>query len=198
VTLADQTVAGLLEHLAAGTPSPGGGAAAGLAGATAAALTEMAAAFALARADRQDPSVLALHDRAGVLRAQLLGFADADTRAYQPVLDALSLRDDDERRAAALQAALSAAAEVPLDIATAAAEVAELAATIMRAPGNRLLLGDASTALDIAEATVSAAATLVELNLDGTPDDLRLEQARALARRATELRTQKFPAEPLP
>ncbi len=79
MTLADATVAELLEQLAAATPAPAGGTAAALAGAAAAALTEMAAAFALARGPKQDDeSVAALHNRAGVLRAQLLALADAD------------------------------------------------------------------------------------------------------------------------
>jgi formiminotetrahydrofolate cyclodeaminase len=189
MTLADATVAELLEQLAAATPAPAGGTAAALAGAAAAALTEMAAAFALARGPKQDDeSVAALHNRAGVLRAQLLALADADAVAYRPVLDALALARDDERRAPALRAALSAAAEVPLAIAEAAAEVADLAVTIMWEPGNRLLFGDASAALTIAEAATGAAAALVELNLDATPDDSRRAQATKLSCRTAELR----------
>jgi formiminotetrahydrofolate cyclodeaminase len=192
MTLADATVAELLERLAAGTPAPGGGAAAGLAGAAAAALTEMAAAFALARGPKQDEaSVAALQNRAGVLRARLLALADADAVAYQPVLDALTLARADERRAPALRAALAAAAEVPLAIAEAAAEVAELAVTIMWEPGNRSLLGDAGAALTIAEAATGAAAALVELNLDATPDDPRRAQATKLACRTAELRAKQ-------
>lgn len=192
MTLADATVAELLEQLAAGTPAPGGGTAAGLIGAAAAALTEMVAAFALARAseeeDEEEESIAGLHSRAGELRAQLLELADADTRAYQPVLDALALTHEDEQRASALRAALSVAAGVPLEIAGASAEVAELAATITQAPGGRWLFGDASVALTAAAAAAGAAATLVELNLEATPDDPRLQQATEFARRAAELR----------
>jgi methenyltetrahydrofolate cyclohydrolase len=187
MTLADATVTELLEQLAAGTPSPGGGTAAGLLGAIAAALTEMAASFALARTDAPNESAAALHSRAGVLRSELLRLADADSRSYQPVLDALTLARSDERRASALRAALSAAAEVPLEIAAAAAEVAELADTIMQAPSNHLLLGDAGAALTIAAAAADAAARLVELNLDNAPEDRRLGAAARYARSAAEL-----------
>jgi methenyltetrahydrofolate cyclohydrolase len=191
MTLADAPLAELLDRLAARTPAPGGGTAAALVGATAAALTEMAAAFALTRSAEQDESLVALYERAAVLRAQLLQLADDDTRAYRPVLDAQAVEPKDERRAAALASALSTAAEVPLAIAVAAAEVAELAAATVLTPGNTALYGDASAALTLAEAAVDAAARLVELNLAAAPADPRLEQAAALARHATNLRGQQ-------
>jgi methenyltetrahydrofolate cyclohydrolase len=191
LTSADATVAELLEQLAEATPSPGGGTAAGLVGAVAAALTEMVAAFALARATEGQDSLATLRGHAGALRARLLRLAEADAHAYQPVLDALALAHDDERRAATLRAALSAAAEVPLEIAAASAEVAELAATIMQTSGNGLLLGDASAALTFAEAAVGAAARLVELNLQATPKDQRLQQAATAAHRAALLRSNR-------
>jgi formiminotetrahydrofolate cyclodeaminase len=186
--LADATVAELLDQIAAGTPSPGGGTAAGLLGAIAAALTEMAASFALTRTAERNESVTSIHVRAGALRSELLALAEADMHAYRPVLDALALARSDERRASALRDARSAAAKVPLEITAASAEVAELAATIMRAPGNRLLLGDAGAALTIAEAAASAAARLVELNLDDSPEDPRLKQATRHALITAELR----------
>jgi len=188
VAHADATVAELLERLAAKTPAPGGGAAAALAGATAAALTEMAAAYALTRPGCDGEGITALHRRAGALRERLLELADADARAYQPVLDALALDRGDSGRAPALRAALSAAAEVPLEIAVASAEVAELAATSARAPGNEPLAGDASAAALIAEAATRAATALVQLNLEGSPEDPRLPRAGALAQHAWETR----------
>jgi formiminotetrahydrofolate cyclodeaminase len=186
MALADTTIAELFDQLAARTPAPGGGAAAALAGAAAAALTEMAVAFALARADADGERLAATADRARELRVRLLELADADGRAYQPVLDALGMERENSRRAGALAAALSAAAEVPLEIAAAAAEVAELAAASVQAPGNEQLLGDAGAAAIIAEAATRAAVTLVELNLAGSPEDPRLRAAAALVQRAGE------------
>jgi formiminotetrahydrofolate cyclodeaminase len=185
VAIADATVAELLEQLAAKTPAPGGGTAAALAGAAAAALTEMATGFAITRSGADGERMATLRDRASALRARLLELADADLRAYQPVLDALALERGERRRSAALGAALSAAAEVPLEIAAASAEVAELAAAAAHAAGNEQLLGDACVAVIIAEAATHAAAALVELNLERSPEDPRLQAAAALARRAT-------------
>jgi formiminotetrahydrofolate cyclodeaminase len=188
MALADATVAELLERLAAKTPAPGGGTAAALAGATAAALTEMAAAYALTRAGGDPEEMTASRYRAAALRARLLELAEGDLGAYEPVLEALALERSDRRRAEALSTALSEAAEVPLEIAAGSAEVAELAAASAQAPGNEPLAGDAGAAVLIAEAATRAAAALVELNLERSPEDPRLQRAAALAQRAWEAR----------
>jgi formiminotetrahydrofolate cyclodeaminase len=148
----------LLDEIAAATPAPGGGSTAALACALAAALVEMSAG----------PP----HERAAALQARALELAEADLDSYAPVLEA-------QRRGEPLGAALSAAAQVPLDIAAVACEVAELAQA--RRPS---LEGDAATAALLAEAATRAAVRLVELNLAGTPDDTRLLTAREYAARA--------------
>src|SRR5450755_2361614 len=203
MALRDGTVAQVLELLAAREPAPGGGSAAALTGALAAALTEMVVAFVptsvpgagaaggpvpppgLGHDLDPDPDLDLGRDldRARALRARLLALADQDTRSYRPVLDALALERSDPDRPVRLRAALAAASEVPLAIATAAAEVAELAAAA--APtGNAHLLGDAITAVVLAEAAARSAARLVEVNLADSPDDGRLAHVGAAARRA--------------
>jgi methenyltetrahydrofolate cyclohydrolase len=229
--LDDRTFADVLDLLAAREPAPGGGSAAALAGALAAALTEMSAAFALtsvrsahdadagsaggadaapaagadaapaAGADAAPAAgadaapavdtVVAGHqarlaevrDRAHELRGQLLSLAEDDTRSYAPVLEALAIERADPDRPVRLQTALSAAADVPLAIAVAAAEVGELAFAAAQA-GNVHLLGDATVGAVIAEGAARSAARLVELNLAACPQDARLGRAEAAARRA--------------
>ncbi len=178
MALADLTLAEVLDRLAARQPAPGGGSAAALTGATAAALTEMAAAFAGA-----GERLLQLRGRASDLRGRLLVLADEDTRSYAPVLEALALERSDPERAQRVHGALAAAAEVPFAIAIAAAEVAELAAEVARV-GSDQLIGDASAAVVLAEASARAAAALVELNLQHALDDVRLARARESAQRA--------------
>src|SRR6476469_10444454 len=80
------SVAQLLDDLAARTPAPGGGAAAALTCAMAAALVEMATSFASAQ------GLEAVRDRAHVIRGQASGLAYADGRAYGVVLEALRWR----------------------------------------------------------------------------------------------------------
>jgi formiminotetrahydrofolate cyclodeaminase len=187
--LAETQLTELLGQLAERTPAPGGGAAAAFAGATAAALTEMAAAFAATRRPAApDVNAEQIVARAAVLRSRLLELADEDADVYRAVLAAT----DPEAR----KRALSAAADPPLQITTAAAEIAELASAIAVAPGNEQLLGDATAATVLAEAAARAAARLVELNLARHPDDLRLEQVRELTERAAQARAETLKLNP--
>jgi len=167
--LADRTLSALLGEIAAATPAPGGGSTAAVACALAAALVEMSAG----------PP----HERAAALRARALELADADLDSFAPVLDAQRLPAADERRPERLRAALSAASETPLAVAAVGCEVAELAAGLARG-GRPSLEGDAAAAALLAEAATRAAARLVELNLAGVPDDVRLREAGEYAARA--------------
>jgi methenyltetrahydrofolate cyclohydrolase len=160
----------LLGDLAAETPAPGGGSAAAWATALAAALTEMAAAFA------GDGSAA----RARALRSQALELAERELTAYAPVLEASRLPKDDPTRTERLQGALSDAANSPLEIARVAAEVADIA-TGLAATGNRSLEGDANTGAELARAACRAAARLVEINLTARPNDPRAAEAKQLA-----------------
>jgi formiminotetrahydrofolate cyclodeaminase len=163
-----------LADLAGTTPAPGGGAAAGVAGALGAGLTEMAARIG---------ALDAVAARAEALREEALRLADADADGYAPVLVALRLPRDDPTRSARLQGALAAAADVPLAIAELAAEVAELARQTAAA-GKSALRGDALAGADIAAGAARAAARLVEINLASAPEDARVARARAAAARA--------------
>ena len=94
----------------------------------------------------------------------------------------------DPGRAVAIAGAQSAAAEVPLRTATAAAEVAELAAELLQT-GNPNLSGDAATGVLLADAACVAAANLVAINLAGHPGDARIAAAHALVARSARART---------
>jgi methenyltetrahydrofolate cyclohydrolase len=163
-----------LAAVAARTPAPGGGASAAAGCALGAALTEMSARFA---------GLDEAAHRAAELRAEGLRLAEADAAAYAPVLEALRLPADDPRREPRLRAASSAAADVPLLIAEAAAEVAELARRIAQ-DGNPHLRGDALVGADIAAGAARGAARLVEINLEGFAADPRLARARTAVARA--------------
>jgi formiminotetrahydrofolate cyclodeaminase len=168
--LADLSLRELLEALSQRTPAPGGGAASAWTGAVAAALVEMAAAYA------ELPDV---GQRAAALRAELLRDGERELRSYEPVLEAQRLPEDDPGRAERLAAALSAASEAPLSIARACAAVAGLAADVA-GRSKRSLAGDAIAAAVLAEAACRAAVRLVEINLRESAD-ARLEEAVRLA-----------------
>jgi methenyltetrahydrofolate cyclohydrolase len=170
---ADRSLRSLLDDIAARTPAPGGGSSAGWTCAIAAALVEMAARFA----DSERTTQIAT--RARELRGQATELAQRELHAYEPVLAALKLPKTDPDRASRLDAALSDAAETPLALARACADVAALALE-MSSAGSLHVRGDALAALHIANGAGRAAARLVEINLAGHPDDERLAEVATL------------------
>jgi formiminotetrahydrofolate cyclodeaminase len=178
------TVAGLLDDLAARTPAPGGGAAAALTCAMAAALVEMATSFASAQ------GLEAVHDRAHRIREEVATLAHADGRAYGVVLEALRMAPG-EQRSQRLDEAVSGAIGVPMQVLELATEVATLAADVAET-GNRNLEGDALAGSLLAEAAARSAATLAQLNASmlsrHAVADAHLERLRPALARATRAR----------
>ncbi len=176
-SLGSDPVREVLARVAARTPAPGGGSAAAITCALAAALTEMVAGFA------DGEAAGAARGRAGELRERALELAERDLSSYRPVLEALRLPADDDRRAPAVAMALSNAAEVPLEVAQIGAEVATLAGRLGQRAG-RHVNGDAVAAAVLAESACQAAGALVTLNLRGAGDS-RPDRAAEFVHAAT-------------
>lgn len=139
----------------------------------AAALSGMAARLSTAQLDDAD----ALLERAETLRERAAPLAQADATAYGRVIER-------QRKGGNVKAALSAAADVPLEVAEIGAEVAEIAFRIAEG-GNPNLRGDALTAVLLAEAGTQAAVALVKINLSvAGADDERSDQAPHFAKTA--------------
>jgi formiminotetrahydrofolate cyclodeaminase len=158
--VSEESLAGFLERLAAGTPTPGSGAATALTGAAAAGLVAMACRVTARRAPgaHLDAAVR----EADTLRHRLLALGAEDARAYEAVIAAR--RAPEAERPEALAVALRSATQVPLDIARAAADVLALAAE--RVDDVRVaVLGEVGVALELASAAVAAAALTVRLNV---------------------------------
>jgi methenyltetrahydrofolate cyclohydrolase len=163
-----------LDRIASAEPAPAGGSVAAVAVAMAAGLVAMAARLA-----HEWPKANEVVGRAEALRSRMATLALADEDAYTKVTEALRLPPDSPSRAADLEAALSGAADVPLAIAEAAAEIAVLAALVAE-EGNDRLRGDALVAGELAAAGARGAAELVAINLAGR-DDPRARRAREIA-----------------
>jgi formiminotetrahydrofolate cyclodeaminase len=121
--------------------------------------------------------------QAAALTLRLARLAEADAEALASARDALAGglgRDPDERRDFALGRALDHAAEVPLQIAEACADVARLAAAF-GPDAETASAPDVEAARELAIGAARAAAHLVEVNLGVTEDDERLARARAAA-----------------
>ena len=180
--LTDMTVGTLTERLASSDPVPGGGSAAALAGAMAAALVAMVAELTSGRSEyaTHEAAVNELRVSALAHRALLLELAEEDAVAYDSVVRARRLpKDSDserEVRADALRIAMLDAARVPLRTAVVAAEVLELAERI--APiGNRNAVSDAGVAAQLAAAALRGALLNVRINLPYLPADEALSQS---------------------
>jgi formiminotetrahydrofolate cyclodeaminase len=156
---------------------PGAGAIAALTAASAAALVELAAR---ATAPEVWPEAAGAAAQARKLCERLVPLAQEDAEAYEQAVAKLGERGDDF----ALGEALARAADVPLEIADQAENVAELAAeAAQRATGD--LRADAAAAAALALGAAWAAAKLVEVNLAMRPDDPRLTRAQQIAAGAT-------------
>ncbi len=170
-----QPLGEFLDAIASDTPAPGGGSVAAVVVAMAAALVAMASRFSTSQwEDAPDAAA-----RADDLRARVAPLAPADAAAYGEVLTAMRLPKDldPQVRNVAIGNALARAAEVPLEIAREASEVAALAQLVAER-GNPNLRGDAVAGALLATAGARAAANLVEINLATTAEDGRRTRVR--------------------
>lgn len=172
-----------LDDLASAAPAPGGGSAAAMSGATAAALVAMVARLTIGRKNYENvsPEFETILPRAETLRAELFDLMQHDADAYSRVMDAYQLprETDDEKtaRKAAIQDALMYATQVPLHVAHKCAEVLEMSETAA-GKGNKNAASDAGAGALLAEAGLRAALLNVEINLGLIGDGKFVSQIR--------------------
>jgi formiminotetrahydrofolate cyclodeaminase len=174
--LTQQTVTDFLDALASNAPAPGGGSVAALSGAMGAALLSMVCNLTLGKkryAEVQD-EIAALVERTEALRHRLTDLLQADVEVFTGVSAAYKMpRKPPEARAArsaAIQEALKAATQVPLDVAKACVEVIELC-TQAAEQGNKGAVSDAGVAVLMAEAGLRSAALNVIININAIKDE---------------------------
>jgi methenyltetrahydrofolate cyclohydrolase len=187
--LAGRSLQALLDDVAAASAAPGGGCSAAWACAMAASLVQMTAALTIRRPQHRDldQRMAEIEARAGVLREHATELGERELHAYEPVLAALRLPEEDPDRARKIEAALSEAAETPLALTRVGTEVAAIALEAVRT-GTAHLRGDAAAGVLLAEGACQAAARLVTINLAGRPGDARLAELAQLTERAAAIR----------
>ncbi|HJS44065.1 MAG TPA: glutamate formimidoyltransferase [Gemmatimonadales bacterium] len=169
---------GWIDQLASGSPTPGGGSAAALAGTLAAALVAMVARLTVGRKAYADVEAKArdILDDAEKLRAELRRLVDEDAAAYEGVTRAYKIPKHDLRRAQAIDEALSAAARPPAEVVKRARRVLALAQTIEQI-GNQNAVSDARVAAMLAKTAIDGATENVNANLAGMSDTARAKQS---------------------
>jgi len=164
-----------LTLLSSDAPAPGGGSAAALAGAIAAALLEMVCRLTVGRPRyaAADATLRPILEQMPGLRQQLLQWMGDDAAAYHRVMAACALPkgNDTEKatRQAAIQSALQGATEVPLQVAAACARLLDSAQTVV-AQGNPNAASDGAVGALLAEAGLRGAALNVLINLGSIHD----------------------------
>ncbi|MFV1959934.1 MAG: cyclodeaminase/cyclohydrolase family protein [Planctomycetota bacterium] len=166
----------LLDELASGRPTPGGGAGAAFAGALGASLVAM-----LARASRGRPRYAsqgklldAVVEGADEARRRLLDLAAQDAKAYDAVMAARRLPhgtdEREEARREAMQGAVRGATEAPLRIMEQCLEVIGLAKNAIES-GNPHAHADGAGGAVICRAAMQAASFGVRANLTEIADE---------------------------
>src|SRR6266550_1824941 len=191
-----ESLSGFVSSVASSNPVPGGGSVAAHAGALAAALTQMVAGLTIGKKKYAavDAEMKEVALKAAALGNRLSTLVKRDADAYAQVSEAYKLpkepADAAARRTEAVTNALLKAAEVPLETARAAVEVAQLAATVAE-KGNTNAVTDAGVAALLAHASARGAAYNVRVNVQAMEDKSRGEplarEAEQLAKKAGEL-----------
>ena len=170
----------LLDNLAAGTPTPGGGAAAAYAGSAAASLAGMVARLTAGKKKYAavEARMWQIIDESEALRAQLLNTMQQDSAAFEAWMAANRLPKETEEqqsaRAAAVEAATRTAIEIPLQTAAQSLQAMKLAREVAE-NGNLNAISDAGSAGELALTAITAAGYNVRINAPGLADQAAAE-----------------------
>lgn len=160
------------DELSTDSPAPGGGSAAAVSGAQAAALVSMVANLTHGKKGYEDAwgDMEQVAVKAQALKDELSASIDRDTDAFNALMAAnrLPKKSDEEKaaRSKALEEAILDAIEVPLSVVRNMVKVLELA-KIAAEKGNRNSISDVSTAAAQARAAAEGARDNVMINVPG-------------------------------
>jgi len=175
-SLPDMTLRRFIEALGAKAPTPGGGAAAGVTAAMAAALARMVAQYSAGK------KALAVHEATiqkaieslGDAGGAALDLAQQDAAAYARLNAAMRLPEADAARAEELPQAVLEAIEAPMAVLRLALNVLRQSQIMVRA-SNAMLRSDLALAAIFGEAAVHSAAWNARINLPMLVDDRQRE-----------------------
>ena len=172
-----------IDDLASAAPTPGGGGASAYGGALAAALASMVANLTVGKktyADVEDDMYAAL-EKLTALRERFVELIQEDADAFEPLAAAYRMpKATEEEQAAkteALQKALVAASEVPLEIMRTTMQLFDLC-EFLAEKGSRMVVSDAGVAVVFARAALTGAAYNVYINLGSLRDAERANAYR--------------------
>ena len=171
----DKSVQAFIDGLSSKAPTPGGGSAAAVMGAQAAALISMVCNLTIGKPKYAEVEVemRALLEKSEALRETLTDMIEADVEVFDRLMATYGLpKDSDEEKAArseAVQSALKEATVVPLKCAHACAETIALS-KIAAEKGNIGVISDAGVAVMAGYGALKSAALNVYINAGGLKD----------------------------
>lgn len=176
--LVAMSVRGFVDELSSDSPAPGGGSVSALAASMGAALAAMVAVLSHTRKgfEAKQPALDRIAVRAQQLKDELLAAVDADTAAFDRLLDAMRMPKNTPEEIATRDAALADATvhatEVPLGVLEKCPELIDLCREIGRI-GLQASLSDAGVGAQMGRAAAAGAYQNVCINLGGLPESAR-------------------------
>ncbi|MBM2830573.1 MAG: methenyl tetrahydrofolate cyclohydrolase [Gammaproteobacteria bacterium] len=171
----DKSIQVFLDELASKASTPGGGSAAAITGAMGAALVSMVCNLTIGKKNYEnvEDELKGILKQAEELRIRLTDMVRADVEVFNQVMAAYGMPKETEAekaiRSKAIQVALCAATDVPLNCARACAEVIDLSKVVAE-KGNKNVISDAGVAVLAAYAALRSAALNVYINVGGIKD----------------------------
>ena len=165
----------LLDAFSSTAPAPGGGAAAALAGAIGVSLLLMAAGIRTSRSDEatEATELADSTDRLRSIRPAIAALVDRDAEAYTSVIASLRMpttsTDAAERRLAAIEQAMHAATNVPLETMRACRRALR-DVPIVAAHSIRSTHGDVGVGIELLRAALRCAGLTIDANLASIKD----------------------------
>ena len=169
---AEQTIKDFVQDLNSVKPMPGGGSAAAVCGAMAAALAGMSAHMTVGRKQYADAetAMQAVISETDILQQDMLAMAQEDADKYSLVLQAYKLpkttEEESALRSASIEAASKMAVKVSMKVVAACVQILQLALEVV-VQGNRMLVTDGAASALLARACQQVASYNVKINLAG-------------------------------
>ena len=159
------------EQLASNAPVPGGGGASALVGAVGVALGNMVGSLTVGKKKYADveEEIIALNEKAAVLREELLTLMEKDAEVFEPLSKAYSIPKDDPARDEVMAVVLKQASEVPLEIMRKCCEAIDLI-EVYAQKGSVIAVSDAGCGTAICKAALESAALNVYINTKSMKD----------------------------
>lgn len=171
----DRNIIEFTDVLASKASVPGGGGASALVGAVGTALGSMVGALTVGKKKYAavEADIIALMQKAEIVRAELLKQIDEDARVFEPLSKAYGLpKDTDEQKAEkakVMEACLREACSVPMEIMVKCCEAIELQKEFA-AKGSSLAISDAGVGVAFCKAALQGASLNVFINTKSMTD----------------------------